>query len=157
MINAAQLLEDLVSEEIGEQALYHALCELFPLQRIRSKRQHQLACKALERIMTYIHDFPHYLSKEEKAQLRQYNDALGVLIEDYERHHFSHIGKNIRGVEILKYLMREHGLQQVDLRAELGGQSVVSEILSGKRHFNISQVQALSKRFAVSPTVFFDN
>lgn len=56
-------------------------------------------------------------------------------------------------ISILKYLMKEQGLKQVDLK-EIGSQGVVSEILSGKRLLNTRQVKLLSKRFHVSPAVF---
>jgi hypothetical protein len=45
------------------------------------------------------------------------------------------------------------GLQQADL-PEVGSQSVVSEILNGKRDLNVRQIRALVKRFHVSPAVF---
>jgi HTH-type transcriptional regulator/antitoxin HigA len=38
---------------------------------------------------------------------------------------------------------------------ELGGESVVSEVLSGKRRLNATHIEELSKRFHVSPAVFF--
>lgn len=48
----------------------------------------------------------------------------------------------------LKFLMNEHGLSQKDL-PEVGPQSVVSEILTGKRTLNLRQVKALATRFHV--------
>jgi len=50
--------------------------------------------------------------------------------------------------------MDEHGLTQADLRSELGGQPVVSEILNGKREINARQAKALAARFHVSPAAF---
>lgn len=55
--------------------------------------------------------------------------------------------------ELLRELMTEYGLRQCDL-PEVGGQSVVSEVLSGKRALNLRQVQALAKRFSVPMEVF---
>jgi HTH-type transcriptional regulator/antitoxin HigA len=55
--------------------------------------------------------------------------------------------------EVLRELMAEWGLKQRDL-SEVGSQSVVSEILGGKRELNLRQVKALAKRFNVSPDVF---
>ena len=49
--------------------------------------------------------------------------------------------------------MEQHHLKQADL-SEIGSQGVISEILAGKRSLNIRQVQALSKRFAVSADTF---
>ena len=56
--------------------------------------------------------------------------------------------------DVLRLLMEEHGLTQADLRAELGGQPVVSAILNGKRELNARQAKALAARFHVSPAVF---
>jgi HTH-type transcriptional regulator / antitoxin HigA len=50
--------------------------------------------------------------------------------------------------------MEEHDLKQTDLAEELGGQSVASAILNGKRELNARQVKALPARFNVSPAVF---
>ncbi len=44
--------------------------------------------------------------------------------------------------------------QQVDLAAELGGQSVVSAILNGEREINAKQARALAERFGVSVAAF---
>jgi HTH-type transcriptional regulator/antitoxin HigA len=49
--------------------------------------------------------------------------------------------------------MEDHGLKQSDL-PEIGSQGVISEILSGKRPFNVRQIKLLSKIFNVSPAVF---
>ena len=56
--------------------------------------------------------------------------------------------------EVLRLLMEQNGLAQADLRAELGGQPVVSAILNGKRQINARQAKALAARFGVSPSVF---
>lgn len=60
----------------------------------------------------------------------------------------------VSGVEVLRYLMQEHGLAQTDL-PEIGAQSVLSEILSGKRQLNVRHIRALSTRFGVPAQVFF--
>ncbi len=49
---------------------------------------------------------------------------------------------------ILAFLMDQHGLRQSDL-PEIGRQSVVSAVLSGKRALNLRQVKMLSARFHV--------
>ena len=48
----------------------------------------------------------------------------------------------------LAFLMEQHGLRQCDL-PEVGAQSVVSDVLSGKRSLNLRQTQALARRFGV--------
>ena len=46
-------------------------------------------------------------------------------------------------------------MKQSDLAAEIGGQSVESDILSGKRAINARQAKALAARFGVSAAAFF--
>ncbi|MCL2656130.1 MAG: transcriptional regulator [Betaproteobacteria bacterium] len=50
--------------------------------------------------------------------------------------------------DVIALLMEEHGLRQSDL-SEIGPQSVVSEVLSGRRKLNLRQVKALAARFHV--------
>lgn len=49
---------------------------------------------------------------------------------------------------LLAFLMEQHGLRQFDL-PEIGPQSVVSAVLSGKRELNLRQVKLLAARFRV--------
>ena len=53
----------------------------------------------------------------------------------------------------LAFLMGQHGLRQTDL-PEIGTQSVVSEILSGKRDINLRQAKALAVRFRMPMETF---
>jgi HTH-type transcriptional regulator/antitoxin HigA len=48
----------------------------------------------------------------------------------------------------LAFLMEQHGLRQSDL-PEVGAQSVVSDVLHGRRSLNLRQVKALAHRFGV--------
>ena len=81
-------------------------------------------------------------------------DTLGTLIKDYEDRTINEpVGDPIG---TLKYLIEEHKLNQRDLK-EICSQCVISEILNGKRKLNLRQIVELSKRFAVSPSVFIEN
>lgn len=51
------------------------------------------------------------------------------------------------------FFFDQHGLKQGDLAEEIGGQSVGSEVLNGKRAINARQAKALAGRFGVA-TVF---
>ena len=53
----------------------------------------------------------------------------------------------------LAFLMEQHGLRQNEL-PEVGAQSVVSAVLSGKRQLNLRQIQGLSRRFGVPMDAF---
>ena len=57
------------------------------------------------------------------------------------------------GVDVLRFMMQEHGLTQGDLPG-VGPQSAVLEILSGKRQLNIRQIRWLAGRFGVSVETF---
>ena len=50
--------------------------------------------------------------------------------------------------------MEQQSLKQTDLSGEIGGQSVVSDILNGKREINARQAKALGARFGVSAAAF---
>ena len=51
--------------------------------------------------------------------------------------------------------MEQHDLSQYDLAKDVGGQSVVSQILSGKRKLTRDHIERLSKRFGVTPATFY--
>jgi len=51
--------------------------------------------------------------------------------------------------------METNHLRQKDLAPVFGSESIVSEVLNGKRELNRTQIEKLSRRFGVSPAVFF--
>lgn len=88
---------------------------------------------------------------DERSPLASLADHLGSLIADYEA-----ARRPMREMPVTKFLrelMKQHGLKQSDL-PEIGPQSVVSEVLSGKRKLNLRQVAALAKRFRFPADVF---
>lgn len=87
------------------------------------------------------------------ADDRKYANLLAVLIENYEKEH--HPIADVSPLAVLTELMTANNLRQKDLASIFGGESVVSEVLNGKRQLNKQQIERLSKRFAVSPAVFF--
>ena len=52
--------------------------------------------------------------------------------------------------------MESNGLRQVDLTDVFGAESTVSAVLNGKRDLAKSHIEKLSRRFSVSPELFFD-
>jgi transcriptional regulator with XRE-family HTH domain len=79
---------------------------------------------------------------------------LTVLVEKYEEEH--HQIASASPVEVLRELMEANDLRQKDLTREFGTESVVSEVLNGKRKLNKDHIEKLSKRFHISPAVFFE-
>jgi HTH-type transcriptional regulator/antitoxin HigA len=80
-------------------------------------------------------------------------ELLTLLIERYEEQHCAI--HQASPAEVLRFLLDRHGLKQREIAADLGGESVVSEVLSGKRKLNAAHIEQLSRRFNVSPAVFF--
>ena len=91
------------------------------------------------------------IGNNDAHQLAPVMETVGKLIENYEDQKYNI--KDAPPVEVLKYLMQEHGLKQSDLK-EIGSQGIVSEILAGKRTLNIEQIKKVSNRFHVSPLAF---
>jgi len=80
-------------------------------------------------------------------------ELLTLLIERYEEEHCAL--PTASPADVLRFLLAQHGLRQRDIAADMGGESVVSEVLSGKRKLNAAHIEQLSRRFHVSPAVFF--
>jgi HTH-type transcriptional regulator/antitoxin HigA len=95
------------------------------------------------------------LEKKERlsAKEREFAELLTVLIEAYEDEHYQ--VRAASPVEVLVELMEANNLKQKDLAPLLGSESVVSEVLRGKRELNKHHIERLSKRFGVSPALFF--
>jgi len=51
--------------------------------------------------------------------------------------------------------MEANGLRQKDMVDIFGTASIISEVLNGKRKFTTEHIRRLSRRFQVSPELFF--
>jgi len=111
---------------------------------ITSERQHEEYLSVLDRLASKENP----TSDEEK-----YAVVLMTLIEAYEEEH--HSIPDAGPVEILRRLMDANSLRQKDLVPIFGLESIVSEVFHKKRDLNKTHIENLSKRFHVSPAVFF--
>lgn len=116
-----------------------------PLLTIHSEEEYDQAIERMNHLVDKV-------GTDETHPLYELLDTLGTIVHAYEEEHYQMPA--VGGIEVLRYLMDEHALTQSDL-PEIGSQGIVSEILSGKRALNVRQIQALSQRFGVSPSVFF--
>ena len=80
-------------------------------------------------------------------------ELLTLLIEDFEEKHYSL--RPASGVEALEELMEANNLKQKDLVNIFGTPSIISEVLSSKRKLTTEHIRKLSRRFHVSPELFF--
>lgn len=146
-----------LSIEWGEQPkssdLYMQLFQLFPLSTFTKEKEYKRGLKMSSALLEVL--LSVNIADKDKKEIEKYLDSLTLFIEIYEKEKFPHIGKDTSDIDILEYLMEEHDLTQQDLKNELGSQSIVSEILHKKRKLNRKQIEALSKRFKISPSVFF--
>ena len=84
---------------------------------------------------------------------RKYLQLLAMHIENYERERFPIPAAEPH--EVLAALIEMNNLRQKDLVPLLGPRSVVSELVSGTRPLSKTNIERLSRRFHVSPAVFF--
>ncbi len=111
---------------------------------IISERQHEQYLSVLEKLA----------SKEKPTtEEEKYAEVLMTLIEGYEEEH--HSIPDASPVEVLRTLMDANDLRQKDLVPIFGSESIVSEVLHKKRDLNKTHIEKLSKRFNVSPALFF--
>jgi HTH-type transcriptional regulator/antitoxin HigA len=115
--------------------------KLYPLKVIKNEEDYQEALKSMEAVFD-----------ETEGALADYAETLTLLIEKYEESLPSI--PEASGIEVLLFLMDQNGLKQKDLTGVLGGKSTVSELLNGKRPFNLNHIRILAKKFNVRPATF---
>ncbi len=109
--------------------------------------------KEYEKLLAFVDELMDWSRNHKDERAASLLNLVASNIEAYENQHYS--AKKISAADMLKFLMNEHGLEQNDL-PEIGTQSLVSKILSGQRQLTLGHIRSLSKRFGVSPSVFFD-
>lgn len=78
---------------------------------------------------------------------------LANLLEEYESRTLEPL-PNLTPREAVSVLMKENGLKQTDMIEVFGTQSVVSEVLAGKRDITKQQAKALADKFAIRVEAF---
>ena len=111
---------------------------------IASERQHEEYLSVLDKLAN---------KATPTSQEKKYAEVLMTLIEAYEEEH--HSIPDASPVDVLRALMEANDLRQKDLVPIFGSESIVSEVLHRKRDLNKTHIEKLSKRFHVSPAVFF--
>lgn len=114
------------------------------LRKPKTEEDYDALVRAVDELLEMTGD-------EESHPLMSLVEIIGDWIEEWDHTH--HPMAQASGEEVLGYMMREHGLTQSDLPG-VGTQSVVSEILNGKRKLNLRQIRWLAERFGVPVDVF---
>jgi HTH-type transcriptional regulator / antitoxin HigA len=108
--------------------------------------------REFKRVVKFMNGLLDVVGDDERHELAGLLDVVGQFVEEYETTH--HAIPDTEPREVLRFLLEQNGLTQSDLAVEIGGQSVVSSILSGRRSINARQAKALAERFGVSAAVF---
>ena len=142
-----KIFDDLNPVKISKT--YVQLCAHYPLIPIKNDMQMRQANLMIDRLVSFLGDEP---KSSEASDVSMYLNVLSDLVGAYESKRFEFIKSD--GRDLLAYLMESNHLKQTDLADEIGSQSVVSDILSGKRSLNLNHIKKLAARFNVSPALF---
>ena len=89
------------------------------------------------------------------SELKHYAELLTLLIEAYEAERYPIQAAS--PIEVLQELIDANDLKQKDLAPIFGTESIVSEVLNGRRRLTKDHIERLSERFHVSPALFFSS
>jgi HTH-type transcriptional regulator / antitoxin HigA len=122
---------------------YMALVRRHPLRPVRSEADWKRATAVIQSLTAHELD----------AGESEYLDTLSDLVWIYEEEH--HQIDDLSPREALASLIEDRGISQRSLAGAVEiPVSTISEILSGKREFNIAHIDRLAAYFQVSPAVF---
>jgi len=105
-----------------------------------------------EKLLGLVDELMGISRKKKDERVTTLLKLIAKNIKAYEESRYA--TKRLSPIEILEFLMEEHSLGQGDLPG-IGSQSLVSKILKGERQFTMQHIRYLSKRFGVSPSVFY--
>ncbi|QYX30007.1 helix-turn-helix domain-containing protein [Sphaerospermopsis torques-reginae] len=129
---------------LNQNTSYVELITSFPPRTIKSEED-------LEKTQVVVDKL---LDKGELTEAEEdYLDLLGILIHEYEQQ--QDLVPDIYGVDLLKVLITELNLKQKDLVPIFKTESIVSDVLNGKRKLTVEHIQKLAEFFKISPAVFF--
>ena len=106
---------------------FRAVADISP---IRDGAHYASMTKILESLLDEV-------GSDESHPIMGLIDIVGDLVDDYEQQF--HPLPQTNGVDALRFLMAQHDLKQTELH-EIGSQGVVSEILTGKRELNLTEI-----------------
>jgi HTH-type transcriptional regulator/antitoxin HigA len=110
---------------------------------IRHAKDHSVYKRVVEHLMG---------AGKTQGEFRPYLDAVIHFVDEYESDRFP---ARSTPEDVLRILMEQQNLTQKDLAEEMGGQSVVSAVLTGKRKLTRDHIENLSRRFSVHVGSFF--
>ena len=133
----ANMIEELAAEFVAFQ-------QRVPVGAINNEAEYNQAVGMLDSILDLI-------GEDENSPMARLADTIGTQVAAYDDEHYEL--PNASPIDVLRFLMETHGLRQSEL-PEIGNQSTVSQVLSGRRDLNVRQIGALCERFGMSADAF---
>ncbi len=91
---------------------------------------------------------------EMNADQKDYFEAISIFVEKYEDDRHAIETRNLSPIELLRYLMDEHSMNESDLGRLLGDRSLGHRVLTGQREMSKTHIRKLAEHFAVNPRLF---
>ncbi|MBW4489561.1 MAG: transcriptional regulator [Trichocoleus desertorum ATA4-8-CV12] len=129
---------------ISNTISYMELLQSFPPRPIKSEAEMLAAQTVIDSLID---------RGELTPDEQDYLNLLGTLVYEYEQ--TQELIPDIYGVELLKVLIEEQDLRQKDLVPIFKTESIVSDILKGRRKLTVNHIKGLAEFFHVSSAVFF--
>jgi HTH-type transcriptional regulator/antitoxin HigA len=124
---------------------YRELCQLYLPRPIHDRNEDEAATE----MMNALAVFPKL-----NAEQQDYLDALTEFVDACDKAKPVRWPK-IKGVDVLKHLMAEHGMNGADLSRILGGsRNLGAMILRGDRNLTLAHVRRLAAHFKVGADLF---
>jgi len=133
-----------VIDAIDEKKYGRLLAKYLP-GVIRSDDEHDRLAELLMKLA---------LAEERTPEEERLVELLERLVDDYDERLTKGRLDPMEPLALLKHLMQEGGLKQVDLVDCFGSQSVVSAVMAGKRRINPEHARRLSRRFGLPLAMF---
>ena len=124
---------------------YRELCQLYLPRPIHDASEDATATEMMNALAVFSK-----LNAEQR-------DYLDVLTEFVDAHDKTKPGRwpKIKGLDVLKHLLTEHGMSGADLARVLGGsRNLGTMILRGDRNLTVGHIRKLAAHFKVSPELF---
>ena len=126
---------------------YRELCQRYLPRPIHDNREADAATEMMNALAVF---------EKLNADQRDYLDALTEFVDAYDKARLKdEPWSEASGLDALKHLLAEHGLNGADLSRLLGGsRNLGAMILRGERNLTVAHIRKLAAHFKVSPELF---
>jgi HTH-type transcriptional regulator/antitoxin HigA len=125
---------------------YQALLDYFEPRPINCDEEYWATNAVIDELLSLP-----TLSDDAQAYLQ----LLSMLVEAYDEAHQNI--PELRGIELLRTLIEELELKQRTLLPIFKHESIISEILAGRRHLTVAHIDQLAQFFGLPHELFFES